>query len=151
MTHATAPGVWTAQPSDMLTKAVLDRVNDWAFMQRFYAKVDLGFTPEDCHIWTGALSDEGYGNFSVGRHTIRAHRVGWMIDKKVPVPSETPFLDHLNCLGRFCVNPRHLEPVDNEENTRRRRNIGSLVQRTARATALRERQARRDAGESWIF
>ena len=62
-----------------------------------------------CWLWTGVLSDEGYGKNQPHR---RAYRllVG-------PIPRGLQ-LDH-TCFVRHCVNPDHLEPVANAENQRR--------------------------------
>lgn len=137
---------WIALPSQAVTMAVLKRADDPAFLERFYSKIDFGFSLTDCHIWTGALSDEGYGNFTVGRHTVRAHRVSYLLLNGEP-PPERPFFDHVDCVGRFCCNATHLEPVDNAENTRRGRGIGKGNQRVVRSELLIERAARRAAGE----
>ena len=43
---------------------------------RFWAKVDKG-GPDECWLWTGALS-RGYGNLVIGHSGNRyAHRVAW--------------------------------------------------------------------------
>lgn len=132
-------------PSTAVTKAILDHQGDPAFERRFFDKVDLGFDVDDCHIWMGALSDEGYGNFSVKRHTVRAHRVAYILRFGEP-PKHAPFLDHVNCLGRFCVNTDHLEPVSNEENTRRGTGAGKFHQRVLRSEELLRRAALRIEG-----
>jgi hypothetical protein len=131
---------WTAAASELVTAAVLKHRNDEKFLDRFWSKVDKR---GECWIWTAALSDEGYGNFSVrgdGReHTVRAHRVSYMLF--FGAVNETLFLDHVFpvCKGRWCVNPYHLEPVTNEENVRRGQRIGRALQRAARDEELRKR------------
>lgn len=141
---------WTAVPSEAVTKAVLDMVDVEAFIRRFNSKVDFGFAADDCHIWLGALSDEGYGNFKVKRHTVRAHRVAYMLAFGA-VPDATPFLDHVDCLGRWCVNPAHLEPVTNAENTRRGTGVGIRNQRVTRSEEILRRAALRSSGADEIF
>lgn len=87
---------------------------------RFWSKVLVG---DDCWGWTGALKDNGYGEFGSGRKTARgspevvyAHRYAY--ESLVgPVP-EGLELDHL-CRNRACVRPDHMEPVKHKENCRR--------------------------------
>lgn len=90
---------------------------------RFWAKVDkAGPIPEHapglgrCWIWTSAVTGTGYGKFSYLSQTVIPHR--WIYERMVgPIP-EGLTLDHL-CRTRLCMNPNHLEPVTQRENTRR--------------------------------
>lgn len=70
-----------------------------------------------CWLWTGAISDTGYGNFWVLGGTVLAHRYSYARTRFLPFWLT---LDHL-CRVRRCVNPDHLEPVTQAENTRRAR------------------------------
>lgn len=146
---------WSAIVRDEVTAYALRFRHDEAVLRRFWEKVDLGFDPGDCWIWTGALSSEGYGDFWLGGRggrTIRAHRLAWIWRHGDAPPAATPFLDHaVTCLGRFCISPLHLEPVDEAENQRRRTNVGATPQRFLRHTALVLRDERRTAGEPDVF
>jgi hypothetical protein len=72
--------------------------------------------PSGCHLFTGCLSQDGYGLVGVNGRTQRAHRV--VYEQAVgPIP-EGHVIDHL-CRVRNCVNPAHMEPVTPIENTRR--------------------------------
>jgi hypothetical protein len=67
-----------------------------------------------CWIWTGWISNRGYGYFRNGL----AHRRAYELFKGEIPKGMT--LDHL-CRIRCCVNPDHLDPVTNAENHARGR------------------------------
>ena len=82
---------------------------------RFWEFVDKG-NPHQCWPWTGTATKGGYGGFRFDGITIRAPRLSWEL-------AHGPFskglmIDHL-CRNPKCVNPSHLEPVTNRENTLR--------------------------------
>jgi hypothetical protein len=96
-----------------------------------------------CWKWTGFVNKDGYGRtyYSGNRSTpayqaFYRHFVG-------PIP-EGLVLDHLchtedescpggsTCAHRQCVNPAHLEPVTDAENTRRSRSFSTLNARKTR-------------------
>lgn len=71
-----------------------------------------------CWLWTGMLSDLGYGRLwsREKQLPINAHRLSYEMHKgKIP---DNLTLDHL-CRTRSCVNPDHLEAVPLQENIRR--------------------------------
>jgi hypothetical protein len=74
--------------------------------------------PDGCWQWTGS-TDKGYGHFGLkvdGRwRTVKAHRFSY--ERQIG-PIGDMQIDHL-CRNRACVNPAHLEPVDNRTNTLR--------------------------------
>lgn len=71
----------------------------------------------DCWEWKGSKTAAGYGNLRLpGGRNGYAHRVAYELTCG-PIP-EGKVLDHL-CRNRGCVNPEHLEPVDQYENVMR--------------------------------
>ena len=69
-----------------------------------------------CWEWQRGKNAKGYGSITISKKFYSAHR--YIYEKhKGPIP-EGKFLDHL-CRNPGCVNPSHLEPVSNAENTRR--------------------------------
>lgn len=80
-----------------------------------YLEEDRGYTTP-CWIWQRATTNRGYGHINCGGRHQMAHRVYYERARgKVPAGMQ---LDHL-CREPSCVNPDHLEPVTNAENTRR--------------------------------
>ena len=79
---------------------------------RFWRHVNKA---DDCWLWAAQTSD-GYGRFSVNGRSTRAHRFAWEM-RHGPIPDERQ-IDHL-CRVRRCVNPDHMELVDNRTNVLR--------------------------------
>lgn len=93
---------------------------DVATEARFWPKVrPTGF----CWEWTGGKNASGYGMFGIPKRDgttdwtkVSAHRYAYQ--SLVGPISEGLVVDHL-CRNRGCVNPDHLEPVTQQENTLR--------------------------------
>lgn len=88
----------------------------------------------DCWLWTGTLNWKGYGRFWAFGKTQGVHRVvyrlanpgrditGVQIDHTCHNADPSCPADR-TCVHRRCVNPDHLEAVDNWTNTRRSQNF----------------------------
>lgn len=73
---------------------------------------------DDCIIWTGPTV-ETHGNVYgrlLGKKMVLAHRVAY--ETEYGVIPEGLVIDHL-CRNGLCVNPKHLEAVDNVTNIMR--------------------------------
>lgn len=67
----------------------------------------------NCWIWKGAVSPQGYGRILFDNHHLMAHRISYLLSGKIiPVGK---ILDHI-CRQRNCVNPGHLRVVSQKEN-----------------------------------
>ena len=81
----------------------------------------VGLT-DDCHIWTGTVTREGYGRVSVRKSTGKqqlylVHRAVYEVAHG-PDALTDKVVDHL-CRVRLCFNVNHLEAVTHQENLRR--------------------------------
>lgn len=87
-------------------------------VERFWSKVDRGDGgADDCWLWTGVKSHDGYGITTHDSTRTYAHRFAWEL-LVGPIP-EGMTLDHL-CRVRGCVRaPEHLSVVTIQENMRR--------------------------------
>lgn len=67
----------------------------------------------ECLIWTGAMSDDGYGIMKVKGKTRQAHLVAWDLANG-PIP-EGMQIDHI-CYNRACLEPKHLRLATHSQN-----------------------------------
>ena len=88
--------------------------------ERFDAKITIDIQ-SGCWLWTGANSNSGYGNISMGGKPKRATRVAYELYRG-PIPKDL-VLDHFlypaQCIGPRCCNPEHLMPTTRSENAAR--------------------------------
>lgn len=81
--------------------------------ERFWSFVEK---TETCWLWSGYVTKDGYGHFSIDGKPIRAHRYSFELCNG-PIPDGI-FVCH-DCPdedNRRCVNPDHLWLGDNSDN-----------------------------------
>lgn len=104
---------------------MLAHVREDEHSRTFWSKVDK---TGDCWLWTGTRNQKGYGRAELGGRRTGAHRVAWLRSGR-DIP-EGMQLDHL-CRNRACVNPGHLEVVNNRTNVLRGHTLPALnIQKT---------------------
>lgn len=85
-------------------------------LMRFYAKIILG----DCWVWNACKDKYGYGWIKLGKKTIAAHRLSYMIHNG-DIGSGMHVLH--TCDNPSCVNPAHLflgTHIDNMEDMKKK-------------------------------
>lgn len=75
-----------------------------------------------CHLWTGALDQDGYARFWADQRNQRAYRYAYA-QAFGPIPAGLD-IDH-RCRNRRCVNPGHLRALTHRENILASSNIAA--------------------------
>lgn len=78
--------------------------------ERFWSYVNRS---PGCWGWSGPMSSDGYGKFSIGTKKVSAHRFAYQrLVGEIPSGME---IDH-SCRVRSCVNPAHLQVATRKQN-----------------------------------
>lgn len=71
---------------------------------------------EPCWLFAGSIDPKGYGTVFNNGKNLKAHRV--MYESEIGEIPDGLIIDHL-CRVRACINPAHMEVVDNATNVMR--------------------------------
>ena len=93
---------------------------------RFFSRVDVAKQTE-CWFFTGRTDPFGYGNFTVNKTKIGAHRFSYVIFHG-PIPKD--LLVRHRCDNPSCVNPNHLETGTVHDNVKDRMTRGRSAKGT---------------------
>lgn len=123
-----------------------------SILERFRAKVHR--SPDlDCWLWTGAISEKGYGRFWIRDDlVVIAHRFAWLVDQLDHGHAVTamPTVVSHDCDNPICQTPAHLRAGTATTNRREwsaRRDIPGSPLRDLRGARGRA-QALRDAAKA---
>ena len=78
--------------------------------ERFDAKVEAS---GECHIWTGARNNFGYGQIRINGKLYYAHRLAFELAHG---PISNGFVIDHTCHNKSCVNPQHIHAVTKKQN-----------------------------------
>lgn len=76
---------------------------------RFFGLIDTESTPNDCWLWKGTKTPNGYGVFCMDGQQLAPHRIVWAVNTDSWIPEGLYIRQR--CENRLCCNPAHLFPA----------------------------------------
>ena len=97
---------------------MMKRIED-SILRRFISKIDIR-SDNECWFWKAGKFSNGYGQFRLYNHKVKAHRVAYFIrNGKLPLYNskrQELFVLH-TCDEPACCNPKHLFLGTSRDNT----------------------------------
>ena len=93
--------------------------------ERFHAQ-HVPVPESGCWLWSGAITNHGYGVIRANTRSTYAHRVSYELH--VGPIADGMTIDHL-CSVRACVNPNHLKQATQRENILRSDSVAARKSR----------------------
>jgi hypothetical protein len=81
---------------------------------RFWRNIEK--TADGCWLWRGAKKESGHGQIDFDGHSVRVHRLTWLLARQQDLPEFIPdnhgeykpfVVRHLMCDHKNCCNPSH--------------------------------------------
>ena len=83
--------------------------------ERFWSHVDQS---GDCWLWTGGVTEGGYGQFRLGKKVVYVHRYSYALANG-PIPPGLE-IDHRPTCPKRCVRDGHLRAATHKQNMENR-------------------------------
>jgi hypothetical protein len=80
----------------------------------FLSKLDMETSKDGCWLWTGCLTNKGYGQVRRKQITYYTHQFSWLLAGNT-IP-EGHLIRH-KCRSKNCCNPEHLETGTHQQNS----------------------------------
>lgn len=114
--------------------------------ERFWKRVEK---TGGCWLWTGSCFPNGYGQFSLSKTSVGAHRISWLIHNG-DIPTGI-FVCH-HCDNPICIRPDHLFLGTAQDNTRDAATKGRMAKGDRHGTHTHpERVTRGDSHYSRLY
>lgn len=97
-----------------------------------------------CWVWNRTIAENGYGRIYISGKSVVAHRYVFERERG-PIP-EGMVLDHL-CRNRRCVNPDHLESVEQVLNVRRGKSPKLTIEQAREIRAIADGLTRQEVAD----